>query len=128
MITPEIVDYHPNDFDMHPLEHWTPEPGKPIDFWMSVTLGPNADGGHDYQLRVASPDAALAEGAAALHHIVLVERDSYDFDQVIEAIEKAIADCARPTFEEAAVALSRYFLWEYADHKFADEDGNELPA
>ena len=125
MITPVLVDYEPNDFDMHPIDQWAPTHGEPIDFWMTITVGPDSDSGHQFQLRVASPEAALAEGAISCRHLVLVEQDAYSFGDVVQAILAVLRQCERPSFEEASVALSRYFLWEYEGHKFVDDDGSD---
>lgn len=117
MITPRIYDLHSTDID---LETWSPEDGDLVSFGLTLDIGSGGEGADEFQVLIASAESLVADGPASGKATILVDRDSYSFSAVEELLASIVASCARPTWEGAALALSRHFLWEYEDHQYVD--------
>ena len=119
MITPKLRDAYSDDFK---VREWEPAESATINFWLVLEIGPDDEDGTEYfRVRVAEQRAFVDDGAAVMRATVLVERERYSFETILAAIEKVIEGCGRASWSETAVALSRYFLWEYEDHKFIQD-------
>lgn len=109
--------------DIEDIDAWQPESGDTVDYWLQLYIGEfGTDGSDQYQVRVVSADALASELPIVASATVVVASGDYSFASVKQAIEGTIASCARTTWPESAEALSRHFLWEYADHKFVDDN------
>lgn len=91
-------------------------------FWCTVDMeiGPDdKEGSNIFQLYVGTTRAfnhrIQHEGSLWGRHYMVV--NEYDGEKLRALIEQKIAECARPTFEETALVLSRYFYWEFEDYQ-----------
>lgn len=115
MITPTLDDAFCSDIPN--IEDWVPPLGSPIDFWLQLDIGPEGEEGTDqFQLRVVSPDAVLPDAPRIDRATLLVNRTNYSYEAIEHAIGEVLVKCARATWPETALALSRFFLWEYEDY------------
>jgi hypothetical protein len=103
----KIEDFHPEISD---------------NFWCCLYLGigpDNADGHHDYWFQIGTPRAfdhkIQNEGPMWGRHYMIV--NYFNASEIRSVIEKKVAECARPTFEETALVLSRFFHWEFEDYQ-----------
>jgi Immunity protein 8 len=102
------------------LEDFSPEI---IDnFWclIFIRIGcADEDASSDYTVQIGTPRAfdhrGQHEGPMWGRHYMIVNH--FDAAEIRAAIEKKIAECARPTFEETALVLSRFFYWEFEDYQ-----------
>ncbi len=106
------------------LRDFSPEISE--NFWCLVTFGigpDDEDGSHIFDLSIGTPRAfdhrGQHEGPIWGRHHMIVNR--FDAAEIRAAIEKKVAECARPTFEETALVLSRFFQWEFEDYQEFEE-------
>lgn len=118
MITPTIYDFHSSD--LPEVATWQPAANEPIDYWLTLDIGSGGEGTDEFQVRIASPDALIANGPSPCRATIAISRNGYSFAAVQLVLEQTVASCARESWEDCALALSRYFLWEYEDHQFVD--------
>jgi hypothetical protein len=91
-------------------------------FWYTICIGigpSDIEGCHDFVFYVGTPRAfdhkIQNEGPMWGRHYMIVNH--FDASEIRAAIEKKVAECARPTFEETALVLSRFFHWEFEDYQ-----------
>jgi Immunity protein 8 len=115
---PVLKYIHTQDGDE--IENFNPEISD--NFWnlISLGIGPDSEEGcHDYSIQLCTPRALDHLGQHdgpvwGRHHLIV---NYFDGAELRSIIEKKIAICTRPTFEETAVLLSRHFAWEFEDYQ-----------
>lgn len=100
--------------DIEDIASWQPADDV-VDYWLQVDVGEagNPAASEYFQVRVVDPKTLGAEGTRPLRACVVTNAAGYSFMEVQHAIASTVESCARGTWIETAVAISRYFLWEY---------------
>lgn len=123
MLVPEIKDYF--SADIEELETWTPEKLKDIYFVLEIEIGlKTLENGHLFQIVVTTPEALRARESrhrylTGRHYLLVMD---YKWSEIKKVINDLVSKCSGNSWNEVTSNLSRYFKWEYEDHKFVDVD------
>ena len=100
------------------LENWKPHPSEiysRIELWIGYK---NSSAHELFYFYLVTPDG-LAKNLEISDHIFLSEHTMiigvYDSQRFLERIHEILRKCTRPAWEDSALALSKFFHWEYAD-------------
>ena len=112
---------HPN------LRTHVPDDPELFDQFVVVCIGQKpGQGADEFTIRVATPAALLAcagESGIVAQAPLLVVR-SFDFNELLQWLEKTVARCQADTWLRSVERLQRYFHWEFA----AMEQSAQRPA
>jgi hypothetical protein len=151
MLRPYIADYH--SADVSDLASWSPDSLADIYFGLELSIGIAREEGADlFQVLVATPEALRKYSSYTPHMLgrpceatrdferanphllgryfparnMLVVMD-YSWPDIRSVLEGIVDSCAGDSWDEIASKLSRYFHWEYEDHRvITDEELDEL--
>jgi len=93
-------------------------PEKEDDFWVSicVSIGPYDEVGADFfYFYVASPKnivRTLGQSEVLSGRAILIVHH-FDLKLIEDKINELLKECTRPSWEEVALAINRYSIWEY---------------
>jgi hypothetical protein len=103
---------HENPYEYMPIER--------SDIYITFTCAiglENEQGGDFFDITVCSPEYLISNDMfenKIIRHVLLV-RD-YDFEKILNIINKYIDKCDGNDWNDISFKLSRYFQWEYEDY------------
>lgn len=108
---PIIISYDCTDHD--PIDKWVPDDVFDVDFWMNFTIGPDSEGGDDFQVRIVTPNNLHGKNSAK-HAIVL---NKYSWPKVIAEVESILEQCQGINWAGVSEQLSQFMCWEYENYQ-----------
>ncbi|MFL1467591.1 Imm8 family immunity protein [Marinobacter sp. HN1S83] len=108
---PVILSYDCSDHD--PIDQWAPNDVYDVDFWMNFTIGPDHEGGDNFQVHIVTPNNLHGRNATK-HAIVLNE---FSWPAVLAEVKAILAQCEGPSWSEISEKLSGYMAWEYEGYR-----------
>ncbi len=108
---PIIISYDCTDHD--PIDKWVPDDAFDVDFWMNFTIGPDSEGGDNFQVRIVTPNNLHGKDSAK-HAIILNE---YSWPQVIVEVESILEQCLGINWAGVSEQLSQFMYWEYENYQ-----------
>jgi 23S rRNA maturation-related 3'-5' exoribonuclease YhaM len=117
-VKPIIVDC--DSADVVDLFDYHPEDPEDFGFQLTLTIGIEGQKGADnFQLMVATPKHIQKihpnQSAILLRHYLVVFR--YDFNEILDVINKYIRSIEEDTWERVAEKIGRVAQWEFEDYK-----------
>lgn len=109
---PELQSLFCSDVDE--IASWEPD-SDVVDYWLQLDIGEVGDleTSDQFQVRVVDFETLRRAPSQPIRACVVVDPGTYSFTEVRSAITKTVESCGQATWLETAIALSRYFLWEY---------------
>ena len=110
MVFPRLLNLDSSDF--------TGIPADPARCLVAVTarIGPaGGEAGDNFHFMVGTPSGLAQEGYTGWGTTLLVLPE-FSWQAVERAIERLLAQCAGPSWEAVAVALSKHLQWEYESY------------
>jgi len=110
MIYPEILNIHSRDLDPPAM------PPDPFDceIHFQIVVGPKDEPGEESFSFVVITPARLAHDPEPSWGRGKMILPAFDWTATIQGIAQLLAECARPTWNEAVQELSRSMIWEVA--------------
>ena len=108
---PIMISYDCTDHD--PIDKWVPDDVFDVDLWMNFIIGPDDEGGDNFQVRIVTPNNLHGKNSAK-HAIIL---DEYSWPKVIAAVEAILEQCQGINWAGVSEQLSQLMCWEYEDYK-----------
>ncbi|MFC1520545.1 Imm8 family immunity protein, partial [Pseudomonadota bacterium] len=106
-----IVSYDCTDHD--PIDKWVPDDAHDVDFWMNITVGPDSEGGDNFQVHIVTPNNLNGKNSSK-HAIVLNE---YSWLGVVSEVEKILEQCQGHDWVSISEQLSKHMSWEFENYK-----------
>ncbi|WP_407321437.1 immunity 8 family protein [Dickeya ananatis] len=101
------------------INYW---PDDPLNFgsWIRAMIGPdNQDGAESFDILICTPlwlQKELSTNKVLSGKGVLILSE-YDYDEIVNFLEKQIATCHSENWSDVALRLSRIGFWEYEDYQ-----------
>ena len=108
---PVIISHDCTDHD--PIEKWVPDDIFDVDFWMNFSIGPDHEGGDNFQVRVVTPNN-LQGKSSAKHAIILNE---YSWPKVIAEVEAMLEKSQDINWLGISEQLAKLMYWEYENYQ-----------
>lgn len=108
---PVIISFDCTDYD--PIDTWVFSDSKHVDFWMNFTIGPDSQGGNNFQLHVLTSNM-LNNGTSLKSAVVL---EDYSWDALLEKIDEIIELCSGSDWEEVCSKMANHMDWEYDNYQ-----------
>jgi len=84
---------------------------------VTARIGPaGGDAGDYFQFLVGTPAGLAKEGFTGWGKALLVVPE-FSWSAVERAVDRLLAQCAAPSWQEVAAALSQYLMWEFENYK-----------
>lgn len=115
--------------DDHDLASWNPRTREEVYdiITMMVAFDDVNEGTNYFSFNIATPEALRARDEypiIATNRTIIIS--DYDYDVLLDEINRILEVCSRETYHECCSAMQRYFLWEYEDYVVCnDDDDNE---
>lgn len=111
--------------DIPDLSKYSPEDSENFGFVLQLLIGPkNQEGAEAFQVTVCTP-TWLSKSfnkddiVIGRHHLILFE---YNYERLLNRINKYLQQCMDETWEQVAIKVGRFGLWEFEDYPDSARD------
>lgn len=106
--------------DVPELSTFSPPEQDNFVFLLQLLIGPNnAEGMESFQVTVCTPkwlstNHTQSEIIIGRHYLIVFE---YDYHRLMSRINSIVAECTGDNWQEIALKLSRFAMWEFEDYQ-----------
>jgi hypothetical protein len=111
--------YHISSSEVDDLWNWKPQSLEDVFIAIDMEIGmSDTEGTNMFYVSLATPESLRKheKGLLLVENRTMIVSE-YNYQAILDGINKIIKKCNKRSWEESCLALSRYFLWEYEDYK-----------